>query len=419
MMGLEVFNPTPFLWATGLGLIALFPGVHFAMVLLVAGPLLLGQFGLASGLLALAWAVVIARSMHTLAVVYHPVAADQLASADPAQRLCAAGQGKFATRLMGEALWMGTVAVTVTLMLAITLGSWLQLDLIKAFIKGLSWLIWPFALVWLGLMLYQARNKFATLLVFVVSGYLGIVALQHPSVQGSHHAMTPLLTGLFGVPVLLLALLEKHPAQRFGEQTQRERVAEREPDATLRYFGLFAGLMSVVLPGLGTSSLISMGQDLAEDDAQYLSMASAAESMGEMLALTLGILGLAMRSSDAAVIQKLVETSHGEFVLGPVFPYVLLGTLVVAAWVGLRLVSLVGIPYRVMLAIVPIKVQSLVVLGAMLWVVWSHTEGWGLAIVAVGTLIHLGARRLGTPNQAFFSCMVVPMVCSMLGLSLF
>ena len=404
------------LYGTGLGMLALFPGFHFAMLLMTAGPWMLSRFSLAYGLVAMEWSVVIARSMHTLAVVYHPISGDQIASAKPAQRLAMSGQGIFATALMGDALKLGTLCTVITMLLLLGLGNFLHLNLVKSLLQSCMWLALPAFLGWAGFTAWIAQCKWETLAVMLASGILGVVALQHPAVQGASHAMTPLLTGLFGFPVLLLALFEQHR----GAHKPLPKIVERETPAELKYFGLGMGLFSVLLPGLGISSLVSTGQTLVEDDSQYLTMACIAEDYGELLALVIGILGCGMRSSDAAVILRVVQTHNPNgFTLGPVFPYLLLAALLAAMVVGLLLVRVLGFPYRFLMLVIPTKLQALLVACGMLWVVWSHTQVWGLMILSVGTLIHLGARQLGTPNQAFFACLVAPMALTLLGVHLF
>lgn len=397
--------------STGLGALALFPGFHFAMLLMIAGPWLLAQFGVTNGLLGLAWSVVIARNMHCLAVVYHPVAADSIASADPAQKLAARGLGDVATQIMNRNLTYAVVLVGALLGLSSALASLAGMDPIKAALRMLNWLVWPAALIWLILTLRRAKNRWGTLLVLGASGFLGAIALLHPAVKGHSDAMTPLLTGLFGIPVLLMTLFEPG-----GKPAKLARTVILPPKPALTQAGLLMGLFSVVLPGLGSSSLVSMGESLAETDDEYLHMASLAESIGEVLALCLGILGLAQRSSDAAVIQKLVSETH-LFGLGPGFPYWLMALMILAALVGAQLVWVIGPGYRWIVTRIPQKLQALVIGTGMAWVVFTHTGTWGLAIMLVGTLIHLGARQLGTPNQAFFSCLLVPMILGMLAIN--
>lgn len=393
-----------------LGSIALFPGFHFAMVLMICGPWILTHFSLASSILCMASAVSIAKCMHTLAVVYHPVSADNIASADPAQRLAAGGQGRYATALMGDALWGSVQSASLVLGFVLLLGMVFEVNLIKNLTKfGINLAI-PAILVWAVLLFVQSSNKLGTLMSFLASGCLGVFALMHPAVEGSSHAMTPLLTGLFAFPVLLATLFQKHSRQT----VTLEKQPEVEVHGLFKIFGFVVGLISVVLPGLGTSSLVSIGQDLTESDADYLTMAAFAESTGEVLALVLGIMSIASRSSDAAIIQQIIEKHSGEFALNPVFAFLLLGTLVVSCWIGLKLVKIVSFPYRVMLNLVPVKLQALIVASAMVWLVWHHTSMWGMGILVAGTLIHLGSKQMQASNQVFFACMTVPMILSMI-----
>ncbi len=393
-----------------LGMLALFPGFHFAMVLLVAGPWILNHFTLASGILCMASAVCVSKCMHTLAVVYHPVSGNNIASADPAQRLAAAGQGRYATALMGDAVWGSATTLAILLGAVVLFQTWLQTDLIKQAIKLISSLSGLAILVWIIALLASSKNLLATIFVFGSSAALGVIALMHPAVEGSTHTMTPLLTGMFAFPVLLNTLFEKHSSY---QRIEVEKQDELETDPGLKLIGFITGILSVGLPGLGTSSLVSVSQGLTESDAEYLTMASFAETTGEMMALILGILSIASRSSDAAIIQQALLKHTGEFAIHPTFMYLLLGTMLVSCWVGLKLVNVVSFPYRVMLNLIPVKLQALIVASAMIGLVWHHTSMWGMGIVLAGTLIHLGAKQLYVSNQVLFACMVIPMLMNM------
>lgn len=401
---------------TLLGTVGLFPGLHFSMVLLMIGPWILSQFELAEGILAMVSAVMVARCMHTLAVVYHPVSGDNLASADPAQRMAARGQGKYATKLLGESLWTSTKFIAFGLGLCMLYNQIFHEDIIKGAMKMASFISIPAILFWIVFTIQKSRRKIGTVLVMLASAVLGVVALNAPAVEGSHHAMTPLLTGIFAFPVLLLTLLEKHSSSK---KIQLEKEPEQEHHEDIKWLGILIGLTSVVLPGIGTSSLTSLAQDMTESEGEYLTVAGFAEATGEVLALTLGILGLASRSSDAAVIQKIMEVHASEVQIDPAFGFILLAVLLLACYLGMKLTGFLSMPYRFMLNLVPVKLQALGVAISMIWVVWIHTSWWGIGIVAAGTLVHFGAREYRTSNQAFFACMVGPLLLSMLGIKLF
>lgn len=400
----------------GTGVVGLFPGLHFSMVILFVGPWFMTLFSPSDALLGLASAVISSRCMHALAVVYHPVSGDNMASADPAQRLAAQGKGDVATAILSESLWVST-RIVVFLFAAITIyGLAADKNMIKEIMQALSFVSLPAILIWIGFTIYNAVNPVATILVMLASGGLGVVALNSPAVQGSQHAMTPLLTGLFALPVLLMTVMEKVPKNKRVHHRIKNESDEVPED--LKWFGMLVGLTSVVLPGLGTSSLTSIGQDMADTDAKYLTMAGFAESTGEMLALILGILGIASRSSDAAVIQKIMAAPEG-IGLSAVFGVVLAGTMLVSCWMGIALMQKLSFPYKVMINLIPSKLQAGIVGTGMVWVVWAHTQTWGMGILLAGTLIHLGARQMKTGNQAFFACMIFPMLLSMLHIRAF
>jgi TctA family transporter len=400
-----------------LGLVGLFPGFHFSMFLLMVGPWIIQLFSLAGGILCMSTAVCVARCMHTLSVVYHPINGQNLASADPAQRMAALGKGKEATEIMVRSLWISIRSVAAILLAIAVFNFIFRGNLIKD-MTGIGFaLTIPAVIAWAIMVIVHARKKETTVAAMVASGVLGIFSLMSPSVEGSQHAITPLLTGLFAFPVLLSTIMSNSSSFSTSLSIYQPNQTQQQTQAVnwdLKLFGLFVGFISVMLPGLGTSSLVSTGQKFASTDEDYLTMASFAESTSELLALILGIMGIASRSSDAAIIQQIVAGS-GDISIEPPFIILLVGVMLLACFLGIELAKAVSEGYRHVMQQVPVKTQAMVVAVPMMLIVWFQTGIWGMLIVAAGTLIHLGVKKHYVSNQVFYMSMVAPMVLSILG----
>jgi len=404
------------LFGVGLGLLALFPGLHYALVMAWAAPWLVQRFGLPDTLLCLLTAFGCAKGMHTLAVVYHPVAADQIASASPAQRLAHAGRGRLATRVMGTGLWIATLWVCAGFLLLAGLdritgtgsGWWL-----RRAIDMRAWM-WPVIIGWAGFTVWRSPHKLGTLVTMGACGLVGYWALWGSALLGNSHVLTPLLSGIFALPVLWQSFW-----QRGGRRPERGDDAEDEAlDPSAPLVGAGIGLASVGLPGIGASSLVSVFEGVLGTDVSYMYLSQIAESSGEIGALMIGLLGLAERSATSAMLgQTLLE--HGlSWEPGPGFLWTGLLHVVGGVWAGLQLVRLLGPGYRWLVHAVPMKLQALVVGAWVVRSIWEHTSFQGLSLALAGMLIVLGARQFRIPNQALFMCLVAPMACSAWGMKL-
>ena len=196
----------------------LVPGVHSNTVAGFlagcSGPLLLlfGSEGLAAAIVAtMVTHTFLDAVPSTFLGVPDP---DTVLSVLPAHRLCLAGHGEEAVRVSA----LGSVAGFV-LCLPLFVLFMLVLPPMQGYI---DWGIGLVILVAAGLLVVFSRSPGWAFAVFGVSGILGVFSLGYGyfsfGMFGTGEVLLPLLTGLFGVPVLLLSMQSSAevPLQRFS-----------------------------------------------------------------------------------------------------------------------------------------------------------------------------------------------------------
>lgn len=264
------------------------PGIHSntiaGFLAGVSGPLLLliGPNGLAAAIVAtMVTHTFLDAVPSTFLGVPDP---DTVLAVLPAHRMCLAGHGEEAVRTSA----LGSVA-----------GFVLCLPLFVLFMVVLppmqEYIDWGIGLVILlasGLLIVYSRSPGWALAVFVVSGLLGVFSLGYAhfslGVFGIGEVLLPLLTGLFGVPVLFSSMRTSAPipAQSFSGLAILPRAVLAEG---MR--GAVAGAIVGWLPGFSSgtaNALLALRRDgdfEMHDSRRYLVATSAANTANAVLGI--------------------------------------------------------------------------------------------------------------------------------------
>jgi putative membrane protein len=197
----------------------------------------------------------------------------------PAHALCLEGRGEEAVRISAFGSAAGVV-LAVPLAVGFSLAlPWLQ-----------QWVDWGIGLVILavaGYLIVVSESPGWAAAIFGVSGLLGVFTLRYSflcwQTVGESGVLMPLLTGLFGVSVLLHATRGRMPVQRFSGLDL--------PPGSLRrssVLGASAGAMVGWLPGLSNATANALLTSLIRYDTnprEYILATSAANTVNAFLGL--------------------------------------------------------------------------------------------------------------------------------------
>jgi putative membrane protein len=243
------------LLGTGIGILlgtisGIIPGIHantLAGVLLSFQAVLLSFFGP----VALAGAMFAALITHTFvdsipSTFLGIPDADTSLSVLPAHALCLEGNGEEAVRIaaLGSACAM-VIAVPLSILCFLLLPS------LQPFI---DWWIGILLIASVGYIIVTAECPGWDLALFLGSGILGIFTLHYAflswhTLAGGSAILMPLLTGLFGLSVLLTASQGVIPEQHFRGIRMKDRTIVK-----CTFLGTLAGIAVGWLPGLSTAS---------------------------------------------------------------------------------------------------------------------------------------------------------------------
>lgn len=252
----------------------------------------------------------------------------------------------------------------------------------------------------------DARKMLAALLVFGLAGAIGLVVL---NVLAIPDGLLPLLSGLFGVPTLIVALMQRPRLPESAGDVEHEKISKHMRGI---FTGAAAGILAGLLPGIGSSqaAMLVQGRDASETGTQRFLVALGGISAADVL-YSLFALWLIKnpRSGIAVAVGQLMKIGMNEIIL---FCVVALAAALVGAWLTLRLAAsalrwLRRVDYQMLCTLVLFMIIALVaILSGLI----------GLLVLCAATGIGMLAQKLGARRSWAMGCLIVPTIFYFAGL---
>ena len=316
---LHLFSMIEILVGTLLGVLlgtisGLIPGVH---VNTLAGVLLSLQVALLAllGPLALAGALFAALITHTFvgsvpSTFLGIPDADTALSVLPAHALTLEGNGE-------EAVRIAALGSACAIILAVPL-SVCCFFLLPALQPYFDWGIGILILAAVGYMIVMSDAPGWALSIFTVSGLLGMFTLRYAylgwhTLAGGSAMLMPLLTGLFGISVLLTASRGKMPVQHFRGIRMETPIIVKSS-----VLGTLAGIAVGWLPGLSTATangVLASVMGYEKDRRAYILATSAANTANAFIGLAALFALSRMRNGVMVALSELPLPSMSELTI--------------------------------------------------------------------------------------------------------
>ena len=381
------------------------PGVHANTL---AGVLLSLQVALLSffGPLVLAGALFAALITHTFvdsipSTFLGIPDADTSLAVLPAHALCLEGNGEEAVRIaaLGSACAM-VIAVPLSV---------ICFFLLPALQPYFDWWIGILLIATMGYMIVTSECPGWALALVCVSGILGIFSLRYAflswhTLAGSSAILMPLLTGLFGISVLITASQGTMPEQHF-------RGIRMEDRTIMKYsaLGTVAGVAVGWLPGLSTASANSVLASFIgyeKNRRTYILATSAANTSNAFIGLAALFALSRMRNGVMVAISELPLPTMSELTV--------IGVLAACAAYGITVVlsrsasRLNGIDGRLLNHAV---IAFIVILCSIL------TGPFGVVILILATALGLVPHLVNVPRVFCMGAIIVPVILYSFGIA--
>jgi putative membrane protein len=381
------------------------PGVHantLAGVLLSLQALLLSVLGP----VALAGTLFAALITHTFVDAVPSTflgipEADTSLSVLPAHALCLEGNGEEAVRIaaLGSACAM-VIAVPVSVFCFL---------LLPALQPYFDWWIGILLIASVGYMIVTSEAPGWALAIFAVSGALGAFALHYTflswhTLAGESAILMPLLTGLFGISVLLVASQGTLPEQHFSGL----RIEDK---AVIKYtlLGTGAGIAVGWLPGLSTASangVLASVIGYEKDRRSYILATSAANTANAFIGLAALFALFRMRNGVMAALAELPLPSMGELMVIGVLAAC--AAYIITIRLSLSVHRLKGFDSKSMNRAVMVFI---VLLSIVL------TGPFGLFILLLATVVGLVPHIVNIPRMYCMGAIMVPVILYSFGIA--
>lgn len=381
------------------------PGVHantLAGVLLSAQVILLSFFGP----LALAGAMFAALITHTFvdsipSTFLGIPDADTSLSVLPAHALCLEGNGE-------EAVRVAALGSACAIVMAVPL-SVLCFFLLPAFQPFFDWWIGILLVGTMGYMIVTCESPGWALVLFCVSGILGIFSLNYAflswhTLSGSSAILMPLLTGLFGISVLLTASRGKVPEQHFRGIQMEDRVIMK-----YSLFGTVAGLAVGWLPGLSTASANSVLASVIgyeKNRRTYILATSAANTSNAFIGLAALFALSRMRNGVMVALSELPLPTMSELTV--------VGVLAACAAYGITLVLSRSAS---LLNDIDGRVLNNAVIAFITILCLLLTGPFGIVILILATALGLVPHLVNVPRVYGMGVIIVPVILFSFGIA--
>jgi len=383
----------------------LVPGVHantLAGILLGAQAVLLAVLGP----LALAGTLFAALITHTFVECVPSTFlgipdADTSLAVLPAHALCLEGNGE-------EAVRIAALGSACAIIIAVPL-SVLCFIFLPALQPYFDWGIGILIIAVIGYMIVMSESPGWALLIFSVSGLLGAFAMRYDflcwhTLGGTTAVLMPLLAGLFGISVLLVAAQGRLPAQQFrGLRVENKTVVKSS------VLGTLAGIAVGWLPGLSTATAngaLASVIGYEKDRRAYILATSAANTANAFIGLAALYALSRTRNGVMVALAELPLPSMSELmvigVLAASLAYVV--TISLSRSVG----WLNGINSRMLNRAVILFVVGLCIL---------LTGPFGILILVLATILGLVPHMINVSRVYCMGAIMVPVILYSFGIA--
>ena len=240
---------------------------------------------------------------------------------------------------------------------------------------------------------FRSKKKVSALLVFLLSGCLGLIAL-----SSIHEPMFPMLTGLFGISILIRSSKANIPPQK-------TKFSTKIPFSAI-LAASFGGLLTGVFPGIGASQAAIIGSTMLKDNAKhkFLVMVGGANTVNFFVSLL--TLYAINKARNGAVVA--VQNSLGQITLKHLILFIAVSCF--AAGIAAILAIVIAKHFaRVIHKINYRYIASLVIL--FLVIITPFISGFpGLILLGTATTIGLLPGSLKVPKSLCMGCILLPVI---------
>ena len=376
------------------------PGLHInlvALVLFSISPVLLGY----TNVIAVASFIIAMSITHTftdfISATYLGAPSDDTAMVVmPAHRLLLEGKGH-------EAIRLATIGSLLCLILTIIISPLLIFAVPIIFSSLKAYVGWILLAVIIFMILREETHdkKFWAFAVVMLSGILGLAVFNTPNLKDP---LLPMLSGLFGVSVLLLSLSQKVvlPLQK---TTEMIKVKAKDTVKSLAS-GVLSGSLVSIFPGLGPAqAAVISGQFVKRTDTySYLILVGGINTVSMILSLVTLFTIEKARNGSIIVVQQLMPNIDLNVLI------LFFAVALAAGGIATFLTMYVSRIFSKIMNKVNYSALSIAIIVFVSLMVFYFSGIIGLLILATATSIGIIPNIVDVSRSSSMACLIVPII---------
>ena len=320
---------------------------------------------------------------------------DTALSVLPGHRLLLKGEGYFALR---ETVVGGIISFLIGMPFLLVFGWFITnwLSFIKLFVAPVLLIL----TTWLILSEVELRKIIWAALIFIFAGVLGLICLNTDIIRDP---LFPLLSGFFGVSILLFSMEDKCqvPEQKIDDCF--ELFSAR--NFSLGFISLFASSLMVLFPSLGPTQSATVAQAVMRSSSQqkFLNVMGGINTLDVLFTIVMLFLVGSARSGVLVAVQQLFEINFGIFVIMLISLFIGIGVGTMAClYIGKRVGKIVSkINYKL------VSIGVIIFLSGM---VFMLSGSLGLFVMSISTAIGLISQIVGIKKVHAMGVLTIPTI---------
>ena len=244
-------------------------------------------------------------------------------------------------------------------------------------------------------------KKFWAMIVFFLSGVLGMIVLEMPKLEQPLFGM---LSGLFGISILVISLFQKTeiPKQRITEHI----ILNKKDTLKVIGIGTFSGSLTALFPGLGAAQAAIIGSQLIKkiEEYSFIVLVGGINTVNFVFSLvTLFVLAKARNGAVLAVLEILKEIDLNGLV-------VFLCAALVAGGIATFLAMILTRIFAKWITKVNYQMLCILVILLIFFLVFYFSSFIGLFVLIVSTFIGMIPSFTGVKKSFAMGCLLLPVI---------
>ncbi len=248
------------------------------------------------------------------------------------------------------------------------------------------------------ILVLREKNRLLGLVVFLLSGTLGIVTL---NMSNMNEPLLPLLSGLFGLSSLILSIKNN---SKIPEQVNSSLSIDLKKMKYV-FLGFIAGVFSAFLPGLGASQTSVLISSLIRkiESKDFLILNSSINSVNLIGSfITLFAIGKA-RNGVVVVISKLTEFTLSKLLL-------VISVVLASVFISTVLTLFFSRMFSRIISKINYKKLCLSIILLITFLVLLVSKPVGLLILVTSTSLGIFAQLQDVNKNQLMGCLLVPVI---------